>query len=516
MDSALRWKPHIDEIRRKVTKTISALCSLGGSTWGLTFQDMRKIYRGVVVPQIMYACSAWSNANWRTRNMPYTNKTLVNLQSLQARAARLISGAFKATSTPALDIETHLLPIEHQIWKHNIECLGRIGLGEQDLREEEPQHGANGQRIRKTRMSPRKAIQKAIQDEQGFNVKGLEVITPHVVPPWWTSPKTFIEESAEKAQKRHQYSIDNEPNAIHIYTDGSGINGHVGAAAVCTTTSQTKSAYMGDDAVSTVYAGELQGISLALQIAQEDRNQGNTRNKVLIYTDNQAAVRSVARPRGKSGAYLLQNITRRAQELREQGLTVEIRWIPAHTGIYGNEAADKAAKEATGWRMKGPPGPKAQRPRVLHSLRSALKLWTSMVVNKRWQAQWRQETRGRTTFRHTPEPTPRVLQPHKNFSKRQSAIYVQLRTEKIGMNDFLFKRRVPEIKDPRCDCGEGRQTVAHILLQCRRHTALRNRELGQFPGRQNLRVLLSERKVAAKVVKFMEQTQILGQFRTDP
>ncbi|KJK73496.1 hypothetical protein H634G_11258 [Metarhizium anisopliae BRIP 53293] len=284
IDEGLIWQG-------EMTKTISALCSLGGSTWGLTFQDMRKIYKGVVVPQIMYACSAWSNANWRTRNMPYTNKTLVNLQSLQARAARLISGAFKATSTPALDIETHLLPIEHQIWKHNIECLGRIGLGEQDLREEEPQHGANGQRIRKTRMSPRKAIQKAIQDEQGFNIKRLEVITPHVVPPWWTSPKTFIEESAEKAQERHQYSIDNEPSAIHIYTDGSGINGHVGAAAVCTTTSQIKSAYMGDDAVSTVYAGELQGISLALQIAQEDRNRGNIRNKVLIYTDNQAAIR---------------------------------------------------------------------------------------------------------------------------------------------------------------------------------------------------------------------------------
>ncbi|KAH7109025.1 hypothetical protein EDB81DRAFT_673095 [Dactylonectria macrodidyma] len=54
----------------------------------------------------------------------------------------------------------------------------------------------------------------------------------------------------------------------------------------------------------------------------------------------------------------------------------------------------------------------------------------------------------------------KVLQPHKHFSKRHSAIYIQLRTEKIGMNDFLFKRRVPGITDPRCDCGEGRQTVA--------------------------------------------------------
>ncbi|KAJ3453598.1 hypothetical protein MRS44_017845 [Fusarium solani] len=357
MDSALQWKPHVDEVRRKATKTISALSSLGSSTWGLTLQDMRKIYRGVVVPQIMYACSAWSNSNRRTRTMPYPNKTLAQLQSLQARAARAISGAYKATSAPALDIETHLLPIEHQIWKHNADCLGRISNG-----KPEPQRNSGQAREERTNISPRRAIQKAIRDEGGFDLEKMEAITPHVVPPWWTGPETFIEESVEKAQARHQYSTSNEPDALHIYTDGSGINGHIGAAAVCTTINQTKNAYMGDDSVSTVYAGELQGISLALQLAREDRDRGNARKKVLIYTDNQAAIRSVARPRGESGSYLLQDITQRIQELRTQGLTVEIRWIPAHKGIYGNEAADRAAKEATGWRQRGPPGPRAQHP----------------------------------------------------------------------------------------------------------------------------------------------------------
>jgi ribonuclease HI len=438
---------------------------------------------------------------------------LEQLQRLQARAARAVSGAFKATSIPALDVETYLLPVEHQIWKHNVECLGRITLGTETLGEQEQQRRANRIRERNIRMSPRRAIQKAIQEEQGFSLKELEVITPYVVAPWWIGPKTFIEENAEKARSRHQHSIEKEPNAIHIYTDGSGINGHVGSAAVCTTTNQAKSAYMGEDTASTVYAGELQGISLALQIAQQDQDQGNIRTKVMIYTDNQAAIRSVARPRGKSGSYLLQDITQRIQTLRAQGLTVEVRWIPAHKGIYGNEAADRAAKEATGWRQRGPPGPRAQQPPILRSLKATLKMWSHRVVNSRWQAQWQQETRGRATFRHTPVPTPRVLQPHKHFAKRQSAIYTQLRTEKIGMNDFLFKQRVPGFTDPGCDCREGRQTVAHILLQCRKYSALRNLELGQFPGRQNLRTLLSERKVAAKVVKFTEQTQILGQFR---
>ena len=47
---------------------------------------------------------------------------------------------------------------------------------------------------------------------------------------------------------------------------------------------------MGPDTVSTVYAAELQGISLALQIAQEYVERGGERRKVAIYTDNQAAI----------------------------------------------------------------------------------------------------------------------------------------------------------------------------------------------------------------------------------
>jgi ribonuclease HI len=74
----------------------------------------------------------------------------------------------------------------------------------------------------------------------------------------------YIEDSTEKAQKEHQRQEQHETDAIHIYTDGSGINGRIGAAAVCTTTQETTSAYMGEDTTSTVYASELQGIILAL------------------------------------------------------------------------------------------------------------------------------------------------------------------------------------------------------------------------------------------------------------
>ena len=107
---------------------------------------------------------------------------------------------------------------------------------------------------------------------------------------------------------------------------------------------------MGLDTESTVYATELQGISLALQIAQEYASRNGARRDVAIYTDNQAAVWSIAKAEGRSGAYILADIARQVRELQDNGRTVTVRWIPAHVGIPGNEAVDKAAKEATGWR----------------------------------------------------------------------------------------------------------------------------------------------------------------------
>ncbi|KAG7403415.1 Retrovirus-related Pol polyprotein from type-1 retrotransposable element R1 4 [Fusarium oxysporum f. sp. rapae] len=171
MDSTLTWKQHIDEVQRKVTKTVNALGSLGGSTWGVTMREMRKIYKGVAVPQMMYACSAWSNANWRTRDKPYTERTLSKLQSLHARASRVISGAFKATSIPALDIETYLLPVELQIFKHNVNALGRIGPGD---------HGpTEGETRRNKKKSPRRAIEQSITDRQGPNIRRQQAFYPY-------------------------------------------------------------------------------------------------------------------------------------------------------------------------------------------------------------------------------------------------------------------------------------------------------------------------------------------------
>ena len=316
--------------------------------------------------------------------------------------------------------------------------------------------------------------------------------------------------TAESARARHDREHA-KGDSLSIYTDGSGIEGEIGSAALCPLTQQVRSVHMGPDTASTVYAAELQGISLALQIAQEYASRNGARRNVAIYTDNQAAIWSIAKAEGRSGAYILADIAQQVQELQNKGRTVTVRWIPAHVGILGNKAVNKAAKEATGWREHGRRGLPADAPTQLFTIRLTVKRWCKTQAERAWIAKWRTDTKGRATYRHTPTPTQKVLQLHKGLTKRESALLVQLRTEKIGFNDFLFAKRVPDVTSPRCDCGARRQTVAHILLHCSKRRNLRNRIFANLSGRDNIRTILSTPQLATKAIQFVEQTQILGQ-----
>jgi ribonuclease HI len=272
---------------------------------------------------------------------------------------------------------------------------------------------------------------------------------------------------------------------------------------------------MGDSTTSTVYAAELQGIRLALKIVLDDWNKGSRRKKLIIYTDNQAAIRTVGRPSGRSRAYITADIVRLIDRLQaHKGVPVEVRSVPAHTGVPGNEKADATAKEAAGWRADSVcAANRAAPPERLYPLRATLKTWIKREAQKECEYSWSTETRRRACYKYNPKPKHRVLRLHEKRSKRHSSLLIQMRTEKIGLRDFLYQRGVPDVTHPRYACGEGRETVMHVLMRCRRFKDLRRQELSGTPGRSDLRAILNEHKAATKAINFMEQTQILRQFR---
>src|SRR5207248_589524 len=121
-------------------------------------------------------------------------------------------------------------------------------------------------------------------------------------------------------------------------------------------------------------------------------------------------------------------------------------WILSHKGIDGNEEADAAAKEATGWRQTRTRNGRTQdldtndtalTPNGIKHLRAAIRTTLNTMLQEAWKTAWKDETRGRTLHRLTPTPTRKVLNIHNALDKALSAIITQLRTGKIGFRQFL-------------------------------------------------------------------------------
>ena len=136
-----------------------------------------------------------------------------------------------------------------------------------------------------------------------------------------------------------------------LYTDGSSINQKVGAAAVDAAHNITLKSFLGQALQYTVYSAELRGINLALTIAWRLRRSNRSFTKFTILTDNQAAILSTINPAGRPELATVKEIINQINQLTEVGVEIDFQWVPAHIGIEGNERADIAAKEATGWRL---------------------------------------------------------------------------------------------------------------------------------------------------------------------
>ena len=93
------------------------------------------------------------------------------------------------------------------------------------------------------------------------------------------------------------------------------------------------------------------------------------------------------------------------------------------------------------------------------------KLKTDEVVELAWQARWEQQRAGQQgvgSRRMADEDPPtllftnKALKRHEGLTKAQSTLLSQARIGDIGLKDYLFKVKVPEVRTPYCGCGEGK------------------------------------------------------------
>ena len=413
---------------------------------------------------------------------------------------KAILGCYGTTPTAAMEVESGLEPPWIRLQTKVMLAITRM----QSLSAKHPiQEWITKALITRTSAISHRSNLENVLQQFPHATETIETIEPFTRPPWWSlNAKTRIEETKEAAKSAHD-EIQQRPDATvaTIYTDGSGIDKRIGAAAYALTSGDTSRHHLGGEAQFNVYTAEI----AAMQLGLERLWNHETHPKCRIYTDSQTAIKAIERPQRQSGQSIIKDLLNCIDEIVEEHTQaqIEIVWIPGHSDIQGNERVDTEAKKAAA------DSTVTQLPRR-RPLKSARVRSIKASAKEQWRKIWNE---GTTTAKKLRRITKMQRKGNKIGPKlyneianrKDAATIAQLRTGHCGLNQYLH--RFGKTGSPYCECGYGKETVEHYLLECNKYKEQRKRlrkEVGV--GKMKVGVLLGDPKMIKHMLTFVKET----------
>ncbi|CAH2210239.1 jg22693, partial [Pararge aegeria aegeria] len=294
VDNKLTFNKHVSEVCKKAIKIYKQISRAARVSWGLHPEIVRIIYTATIEPVIMYASSVWATA---------TQKIGVQkqLNNVQRGFAQKLTRAYRTVSLNSSLILSGLLPLDIRIREAAALYEAKKGVPRADLGGRE--------------------VERVVAHGK----------TPH--------PAEHM--NLEFICLTNQEQLDcHNLQSIRIYTDGSKIDGKVGAAlSLWNSEAETKTVKLKLSPYCTVYQAELLAICEATRIIL-DRREGS----FGIYSDSKSALETISNNDSKHHLAVQSRSNIKASIL--QNKEISLFWIKAHAGLEGNERADALAKDA--------------------------------------------------------------------------------------------------------------------------------------------------------------------------
>ena len=330
LDSKLNFSEHIDNITVKATKYLMQAKKAVGPTWGLTPKVCKWLYTTVVRPLLSYCVSVWVRALDNKCNAK-------KLERVQARALRIVSGAFPTTPFKALNHITETPDIIHYL--RGEAAKGAIRLkGYGTWTKETPKSG--------------KGIIRSHVSLNNTYIDGLNLpahSTMDLMPPVMILDRGYtsnipIEDINSYRQAIYQIIDSLDQAVISCYTDGSETESGTGGGFVITTNNNEEILYERSFKLPdycSVFQAELTAITEAADYCSKNLNSRN----IEFFSDSLSSLQSLQNTKANSKtSWRCHN----ALNLLASDNHVALNWVPAHTGlIWGNEKADALAKLGT-------------------------------------------------------------------------------------------------------------------------------------------------------------------------
>src|SRR5882724_10062237 len=242
---------------------------------------MRRFYMVVAVPRMLYVADVFLIHS--SRQSKGTKGYIRKLGQVQRQATLQIMGAMHTAPTDSIDAHTDLLPFPLLIEK----LVHRAAVRLATLPERHPlaKHVVSaGRRYIKRHWAPLHEVLHAF----GMQASKYKEITPVRMGPKWT-PGFQVCIPARKECAVEEAVVAHEE--VKVFSDGSCIEGKVGAAAVLFCDSQEKRVarkYSGPDCEHTVFEAEVVGLTLAAKLICTEQNI----ESVMLGAYSQAAIRA--------------------------------------------------------------------------------------------------------------------------------------------------------------------------------------------------------------------------------
>ncbi|CAH2211764.1 jg20073, partial [Pararge aegeria aegeria] len=298
IDKGLTFNAHVTNTCKKVQGLYKQLCRAAKVSWGLHPQIIKIIYTAVVEPVVLYAASAWA---------PATKKLGVRkqLNFIQRSFAQKIAKAYRTVSSNSAMILAGILPLDLRVQESAALYMAKRGVF----------HQLPGDRSIEVKLNYAEQQQEHPACRIAIDYSCLEN------PP-------------------SESTIGHSSDQAFIYTDGSKIEGKVGAAvSIWEGGAEIKSMKLKLESYCTVFQAELYALDAATKWALKC-----TKSEIWILSDSRSALDLIKS--GRVAHPLAYDIRRNIGAVQAQGRTVKLFWIKAHVGNAGNERADSLAKQA--------------------------------------------------------------------------------------------------------------------------------------------------------------------------
>nr|KAG5709638.1 hypothetical protein BaRGS_001688 [Batillaria attramentaria] len=191
-----------------------------------------------------------------------------------------------------------------------------------------------------------------------------------VFPPWELAKPEYEHRYAEGASKKADSALATTlarekieqrfSQHLKIYTDGSVLDsGQVGCAFVIPDLGITRRYKL--NAGLSIFSAEMYAILMACTFVND---MPNPPLGAVILSDSKSSLQALERGGTRNMSDVQSEILFLAHQIITKGTALALMWLPSHSGIRGNELADRAARGATG------DGMEAKLPQTLSEVKS--------------------------------------------------------------------------------------------------------------------------------------------------